>query len=231
LNPKMRKNYGEPQTENRQTLHPRKDSSETRLGNLSRIGHSNLANLMEYLDNPAILGIITTCRSGTSQAKEASECAVAVATAWAETIRKENEEEADLHFGMRNLRRAWDSEASSSQEEQSWTPSGEQRRTPDTCGLSGTRIGEAKNPGPANESQSQSSASSLERGETTRGQDNRRGGGEKTLATKEKEGRRANPPGRKRREPSRMSNPREKCGPSSGKAIPQRKHRALPNSI
>ena len=42
------------------------------------------------------------------------------------------------------------------------------RRTPDTCGLKGIRIGEAKNPGPGSESQS--STSVLEQGEITSGQ-------------------------------------------------------------
>jgi hypothetical protein len=53
-------------------------------------------------------------------------------------------------------------------------PNGDQRRTPDTCGLNGIRIGEAKNPGPGSESQS--STSILEQGETTRGHGSRMGG-------------------------------------------------------
>jgi hypothetical protein len=163
----------------------RKYTEEPALGELSRLGQSNMQTLTEHLNNPDILALITGSRFGINQVKKANECVVVVALAWADTMRKESEDEAMLHYGMRCLRREWDSEASSSQEEQDSKPSGEQRRTPGTCGLNGIRIGEAKNPGPEGESQrrgeaknpgpgrderSRSPGSGAKRGEPPRGQ-------------------------------------------------------------
>jgi hypothetical protein len=69
---------------------------------------------MEYLDQPNILEFIATSRSWSLYAKEVNGRVVALAKEWVERIRRNNEEDAMLHYGMRNLRRAWDSEASSS---------------------------------------------------------------------------------------------------------------------
>jgi hypothetical protein len=96
-------------------------------------------------------------------------------------------------------------------------PNGDHRRTPDTCGLNGIRIGEAKNPGPGSESQS--STSVLEQGETTRGHGSTTGG--KIPTIKEKEVRRASPPERKGRKHRRTRTLKRKDPKSSPF---QRKH-------
>ena len=88
--------------------------SDASLGDFSRLGYFTSALIVEYFDNFDVLRFITTSRSWSYYAREVNEVAITVVLAYVDTIRQREREEQDLSYGMRNMRRAWDSEASSS---------------------------------------------------------------------------------------------------------------------